>query len=101
MATLGGHGFGAKVALATAINNMDRCTGVINLEGGPLDHRYYEAYQELEQYVTAAAQLDIARTDYAGAVKHINQNISCNRWAKAFRANLEDKGGSAAWKLNI
>lgn len=44
MATLGGHGFGAKVALATAINNMDRCSGVINLEGGPLDHRYHEAY---------------------------------------------------------
>jgi pimeloyl-ACP methyl ester carboxylesterase len=47
MATLGGHGFGAKVALATAINNMDRVTGVINLDGGPLDHTYYEAYQEL------------------------------------------------------
>jgi pimeloyl-ACP methyl ester carboxylesterase len=47
MATLGGHGFGAKVALATAIDHMDRVTGVINLEGGPLDHRYYEAYQEL------------------------------------------------------
>jgi hypothetical protein len=30
--------------LATAINNMERCTGVINLEGGPLDHRYYESY---------------------------------------------------------
>jgi pimeloyl-ACP methyl ester carboxylesterase len=44
MATLGGHGFGAKVALATAINNMNRCTGVINLDGGPLDHTYYEAY---------------------------------------------------------
>ena len=34
MATLGGHGFGAKVALATAINNMERVTGVINLDGG-------------------------------------------------------------------
>jgi pimeloyl-ACP methyl ester carboxylesterase len=47
MATLGGHGFGAKVALATAINNMNRCTGVVNFEGGPLDHRFYESYQEL------------------------------------------------------
>lgn len=44
MATLGGHGFGAKVALATAINNLDRCTGVINLDGGPIDHRYFESY---------------------------------------------------------
>lgn len=77
MATLGGHGFGAKVALATAINNMNRCTGVINLEGGPLDHRYYESYQELVSYVDAARKLDLNKTDFAGAVKYINQNIAC------------------------
>lgn len=29
MATIGGHGFGAKVAAATAIANLDRFTGVI------------------------------------------------------------------------
>jgi len=29
MATIGGHGYGAKVAAATAINNLDRFTGVI------------------------------------------------------------------------
>ena len=57
MATLGGHGFGAKVALATAINNMDRVTGVINLDGGPLDHRFYESYQELESYVKVAKDM--------------------------------------------
>lgn len=63
MATLGGHGFGAKVALATAINNLNRCTGVINLDGGPLDHRYYEAYQELESYVNAAAKMPVGKYD--------------------------------------
>lgn len=65
MATLGGHGFGAKVALATAINNLDRCTGVINLDGGPIDHKYYEAYQELESYVKIAKALDIQNVDVA------------------------------------
>lgn len=44
MASIGGHGFGAKVATATASNNLNRFTGVICLEGGPLDHRFYEAY---------------------------------------------------------
>jgi pimeloyl-ACP methyl ester carboxylesterase len=63
MATLGGHGFGAKVALATAINNLNRCTGVINLDGGPLDHRYYEAYQELESYVNVAAKMPVGKYD--------------------------------------
>lgn len=101
MATLGGHGFGAKLALATAINNMDRCTGVINLDGGPLDHRYYEAYQELAGYVAAAAKLDVGRADYAKAAKYINDNVACKKWASIFKNNLEDKGGSVAWKLNI
>jgi pimeloyl-ACP methyl ester carboxylesterase len=47
MATIGGHGFGAKVATAAAIGHLNRFTGVMCLDGGPLDHRYYEAYHEL------------------------------------------------------
>ena len=59
MATIGGHGFGAKVAAATASSNLDRFTGVIQYEGGPLNHKYYEAYQELDSYVQYAAKLNI------------------------------------------
>jgi pimeloyl-ACP methyl ester carboxylesterase len=44
MATIGGHGYGAKVAAATAIGNLNRFTGLIQYEGGPLEHHYYEAY---------------------------------------------------------
>lgn len=67
LATIGGHGFGAKVAAATAINHMDRFTGVVQLEGGPLDHRYYEAYQELESYVNFARNLDLSNLDASTA----------------------------------
>ena len=101
MATLGGHGFGAKVALATAIDNMERCTGVINLDGGPLDHRYYDAYHELQSYVEVAAKMDTGSRDYASASKYVRDNIACKKWASIFQQNLEDKGGSVAWKLNI
>lgn len=59
MATIGGHGFGAKVATATAINNHNRFTGVMCLDGGPLDHKYYEAYQELKEYVTVSRNLKV------------------------------------------
>jgi pimeloyl-ACP methyl ester carboxylesterase len=37
-ATIGGHGFGAKVATVAANANLNRFTGVISLDGGPLDH---------------------------------------------------------------
>jgi pimeloyl-ACP methyl ester carboxylesterase len=63
MATIGGHGYGAKVAAATAINHMNRFTGVIQLEGGPLDQRYYEAWQELAGYIQFAATLDLNSMD--------------------------------------
>lgn len=61
MATIGGHGFGAKVATATAINHHNRFTGVMCLDGGPLDHRYYEAYQELAQYVEDVRNIGIEK----------------------------------------
>lgn len=101
MATLGGHGFGAKVALATAINNMDRCTGVINLEGGPLNHQYYEAYQELHEYVEAAAKMQVSEMEMNQAVKYINENITCPKWNAVFRQNLESKNNGVTWKFNV
>jgi len=84
MATMGGHGFGAKVALASAIDNMERCTGVINLDGGPLDHRYYEAYHELENYVNFANSLRIDKLEKGKVISEIGKNIQCKKWAKIF-----------------
>ena len=60
MATIGGHGFGAKLATVTAINNMNRFTGVVCLEGGPVDHSYHEAYREVKDFVGKAADLDLS-----------------------------------------
>jgi pimeloyl-ACP methyl ester carboxylesterase len=59
MATIGGHGFGAKVAAACAAANLNRFTGVIQYEGGPINHRYHEAYQELAGYVEFAAKMKL------------------------------------------
>jgi len=99
MATLGGHGFGAKVATATASANLNRCTGVINLEGGPLDHRDYEAYQELASYVKVASEMPLC--DMGQAQKYLNDRISCPKWASIFRQNLEAKSGEAHWMFNV
>ena len=77
MATIGGHGFGAKVAAATASSNLNRFTGVIQYEGGPLNHKYYEAYQELESYVQFAAKLNLNGMDGSQAVRAIEKGIAC------------------------
>lgn len=43
-ATLGGHGIGAKLAIATGCYHPNRVTGVFALDGAPLDHRFHEGY---------------------------------------------------------
>lgn len=101
MVTLGGHGFGAKVALATAISNMDRVTGIINLDGGPVDHKYHEAYHEVRSYVEAANKLDIGKVSMNEAIKHLETHIACQKWRSIFKQNLEEKAGSLTWKCNM
>ena len=41
MATLGGHGIGAKVALAAACYHFDKVTGYIGLDTTPMDQYYH------------------------------------------------------------
>jgi len=50
-ATFGGHGFGAKLALAVGCYHPERTSGVFGIDSGPLDHRYYEPFIELKNYV--------------------------------------------------
>lgn len=101
LATIGGHGFGAKVAAATAINNMDRFTGVLSLEGGPLDHRYHEAYQEMAGYIQYAASLKLANMDGAQAMKALEKGIPCAKWQSIFKQNLDVSGSAPQWKFNV
>ena len=100
MATIGGHGFGAKVAAATAAANLNRFTGVIQYEGGPLNHQYYEAYQELDSYVQFAAKLQLGGMEGAAAVRAIDKGIACQKWASIFKQNL-DVSGAPFWKCNM
>lgn len=43
-ATLAGHGYGGKVALATGCYNSERVTGVFAIDTSPMDHRYFEPF---------------------------------------------------------
>lgn len=101
MATIGGHGFGAKVAAATAINHMDRFTGLIQYEGGPLNHKYHEAYQELAGYVKFAASMNLSGMDQAEAFRQLDKNVTCKKWNSIFKANLNTDGSSLSWECNM
>ena len=80
LASIGGHGFGAKVATATAINHYNRFTGVMCLDGGPLDHRYYESYQELAQYIEDVRNIGPDKLSAGDAIKKIHERVHNPKW---------------------
>ncbi len=43
MATLGGHGLGAKIALAAASYNMSKTTGYFGISSTPMNQYNFEA----------------------------------------------------------
>jgi len=58
-ATLGGHGFGGKLALAAGCYHHNRVTGVINVDIGPLDHRFHEPFVEFKNYINKLKTIDL------------------------------------------
>lgn len=101
MATIGGHGFGAKVATASAINHHNRFTGVMCLDGGPLDHRYYAAYQELAQYIEDVRNLKIESLSSADLIKKIYERVPHPKWRSIILQNVCTEKGYPQWKCNL
>jgi pimeloyl-ACP methyl ester carboxylesterase len=58
-ATLGGHGYGGKVALATGCYYSERSTGVVAVDYSPMDMRFHESYRELKGYVNELTHFDV------------------------------------------
>jgi pimeloyl-ACP methyl ester carboxylesterase len=101
MASIGGHGFGAKVATAAAINHNSRFTGVICLDGGPLDHRYYEAYQELAHYIEEVRNLNIEKLSSGEAIKKISERVPHPKWRNIILQNVLTDKGTLQWRCNL
>lgn len=100
-ATIGGHGFGSKVALATATDNLNRFTGVMCLDGGPVDQRWHPAYTELKKYVLALSKLNLSDMSSQEIAKKIDLHIAHPNWNKIFKQGLNTSKGSPEWNFNM
>lgn len=76
--TVAGHGYGAKVACAFGSNYTEKTTGVVCLEGGPLDHSYYAAWQEISSAIDKCANIKLENTNLAVVGKEIEKAIEVN-----------------------
>lgn len=75
MATVGGHGYGAKVASAFGSYHMEKTTGVVCLEGGPVDNSYHEAWEEVKELVSDLGRYNVSA---AGSVSDVFKRIEGN-----------------------
>ena len=62
---------------------MTRFTGVMCLEGGPIDHKYYEAYQELVSYIQTCKNINLSASTNE-IFRKINEGIPDPKWRHIF-----------------
>eukprot|EP00825_Cyclidium_porcatum_P010953 TRINITY_DN15595_c0_g1_i1.p1 TRINITY_DN15595_c0_g1~~TRINITY_DN15595_c0_g1_i1.p1 ORF type:complete len:262 (+),score=40.19 TRINITY_DN15595_c0_g1_i1:178-963(+) len=84
----GGHGIGAKVALAAGCYHIDRVTGVVCIDSAPLDHRYFEPFIEFKEYISKLREIQLENSDKNQIMLKLKKEIACPQWRKIFLQNL-------------
>jgi len=101
-ATLGGHGVGGKLALATGCYHADRVTGVVALDTAPLNQSYIEAYQELNGYLSALRGINIQRSTPTSIVSDLKKHVKCPKWREIFQDTVaRGPGGRLDWNFPL
>lgn len=98
MATLAGHGLGAKVALAAGCYHFDKVTGVFAIDSVPYNQYYFEPFHELRSYISKLKGLNLNR-GFGAIIHDLKTIISCPKWRSIFENNLHRVGGGYEWKF--
>ena len=100
MATLAGHGLGAKLALATGCYNPERVTGIIGLDGCPMDQSYVQPYQELNGYLNQLKDVELGK-GFTHISEELKERIKDPKWRSIFHSQLTKDGSRFNWNFNL
>lgn len=100
MATLGGHGIGGKVALATACYHYEHVTGYFGLDSTPMNQYYHEGVKELASYVRLLNNFNIKRS-YGAIAGELKNSVACPKWRSIFLNNLNKGNHGYDWNFNL
>lgn len=87
MATLGGHGLGGKIALATACYHFDKVTGYFGIDTVPTNQYYFEPFHELRESVQTLQNVPLNKS-FSNISYELKQIVKCPKWRKLFESNL-------------
>lgn len=99
--TVGGHGFGAKVACAFSTMYLDNTSGVICIEGGPIDQSYHPAWNSIKEYIQKAYLIGKETSNYSDVVRKLEKSIPDKDWLEIIKSNLIDTSSGISWKCNM
>lgn len=103
MATLGGHGIGAKIALATGCYHSERVTGVFAIDSTPMDQRYHEAFKEFKGYIGSLNEINFKTWSDKDVKSFLKENIKDPKWRSIFTNNISKnaKTGNDAFNFEL
>jgi pimeloyl-ACP methyl ester carboxylesterase len=99
--TVGGHGYGAKIASAFGSFHLERTTGVICLEGGPIDNSYHQAWEEIRDIIVKCSKLNLANSSAVDILKKIDAISLHPKWRNIIKQNLVEGKSSLQWRFNM
>jgi pimeloyl-ACP methyl ester carboxylesterase len=99
-ATLAGHGFGAKLATAVGCYFPEKVTGIFGIDGGPIDQRYHEAFQEFRGYLEKLNEIDV-RAPKNEIETVLKRDIQDPKWRAIFSQNLKNSGTGFDWNFSL
>jgi pimeloyl-ACP methyl ester carboxylesterase len=101
IATVGGHGYGAKVACVFGTKYMERTSGVICFEGGPMDHSYHEAWEEVKNAIIKCSEITMADASLSDINRQIDLATMHSKWRKILKQNLIESSSGYSWMFNM
>ena len=73
--TVGGHGYGAKIACVFGSLFNSRVSGVACFEGGPLNNCYHKAWEDIRNYVTECSKIPTENISSSEFMKRIDTAV--------------------------
>lgn len=98
--TIGGHGLGAKLALAFACYNSAKTTGFFGFDYSPLDYRPFAVYQRLWNYIEALHKIDL-KLGLKKVYQLIDKIVPEKEWNEVFKKCVKSRSGQLEWAFNM
>lgn len=99
--TVGGHGYGAKVACAFSTMFLEKTSGVMCIDGGPIDQSYHPAWNSIREYIIKCHEETRSLTNINDAQRKIDKIVTDKTWNRIMKSNLMESNGSISWKMNM